>query len=209
MPILPQTASSIAALFASVYARVAWLIPVRGRPPWDGVSRASVALGHLSAPLSGGPSDPDVLWTRGSLRQFWAFLRSCSEAPGSVTGPLSLSFRAAPRSDHADSQGGFVSSAASESAYLLANRETEMTPSDPSSPVPIISASRGRLTDVDYMKVYCDAPRAMWVRRTLGQWESREDGHIEDPRVCAKAIRILEFAKLVLVDEKGEGVLIS
>lgn len=84
-----------------------------------------------------------------------------------------------------------------------------MTPSEPSSPVPIISASTGRLTDIDYMKVYCDAPRAMGVRRTLGQWEFREDGPIEDPRVCANAIRILEFAKLVLVDEKGEGVLIS
>jgi len=133
-------------------------------------------------------------------------LRSCSETPGSVTGPLSLSFCAAPRSDHAGSQGG---SADSESAYLPANRETEMTPSEPSSPIPIISASKGRLTDIDYMKVYCDAPRAMGVRRTLGQWEFGEDAPIEDPRVCAKAIRILEFAKLVLVDEKGEGVLIS
>jgi len=84
-----------------------------------------------------------------------------------------------------------------------------MTPSELSSPVPIISASKGRLTDIDYIKVYCDAPRAMWVRRTLGQWEFKEDGRVEDPRVCAKAIRILEFAKLVLVDERGEGVLVS
>ena len=84
-----------------------------------------------------------------------------------------------------------------------------MTPSEPSSPVPIISASKGRLADVDYMKVYCDAPRAMCVRRMLGEWEFKEDGRVEDPRVCAKAIRILEFAKLVLVDERGEGVLVS
>jgi hypothetical protein len=49
----------------------------------------------------------------------------------------------------------------------------------------------------------------MWVRRTLSQWEFKEDEGVEDPRVCAKAIRILEFAKLVLVDERGEGVLVS
>jgi hypothetical protein len=85
-----------------------------------------------------------------------------------------------------------------------------MTPSDPSSPlVPIASASNSRITDIDYVKVYCDAPRAMWVRRMLSQWEYNEDVRANGLRECGEAIRILEFAKLVLVDERGEGVLVS
>jgi hypothetical protein len=85
-----------------------------------------------------------------------------------------------------------------------------MTPLDPSSLAPIAIASKSRLTDIDYIKVYCDALRAMWVRRTLSQWEYKEEGkHTEDPGGHVEAIRILEFAKLVLVDERGEGVLVS
>jgi hypothetical protein len=49
----------------------------------------------------------------------------------------------------------------------------------------------------------------MSVRRTLGEWAYKEGGHVEDPRDLVEAIRILEFAKLVLVNEIGEGVLIS
>jgi len=84
-----------------------------------------------------------------------------------------------------------------------------MTPLDPSSLAPIAIASKSRLTDIDYMKVYCDALRAMWVRQTLSQWEYKEGRRTEDPGGYVEAIRILEFAKLVLVDERGEGVLIS
>jgi hypothetical protein len=83
-----------------------------------------------------------------------------------------------------------------------------MTPSDPSPFAPIASA-KSRLTDIDYVKIYCDAPRAMWVRRTLSKWEYREGGRTEEPVDCVAAIRILEFAKLVLVDERGDGVLVS
>jgi hypothetical protein len=85
-----------------------------------------------------------------------------------------------------------------------------MTPSDPPSPQPIASALKSRLADIDYVKVYCDAPRAMLVRQILREW-AYEDRHAGDPtrRDPMEAVRILEFAKLVLVDERGEGVLIS
>jgi len=83
-----------------------------------------------------------------------------------------------------------------------------MTPSDPEPPMPIVSASIGGLTDMDYVKVYCDAPRAMSVRRTLAQWTYEWDGCAEDAR-NVEDIRFLEFAKLVLVNEDGEGVLVS
>lgn len=214
VPIPPQNKSSIEALFSSIYSRVAWLIPVRGLPPWEGASRASIALSHISMSMLGdghlsASSDSDIVWTYSSFRQFWTFLRSCLETPGSVIGPLSLSFCAAsPRSDPTRSQRAPESS--TTSAYLLANRETEMTPSDPSSPLPIASASN-RLADIDYVKVYCDAPRAMLVRRMLREWAYEEGGHAGDPtrRDPMEAVRILIFLKLVLVNERGEGVLIS
>jgi hypothetical protein len=160
--------------------------------------------GHLSA-----SSDANIVWTYSSFRPFWTFLRSCLETLGSVTGPLSLSFCAAsPRSDPTGSQR--ASELSTTSAYLPANRETEITSSDPSSPLPIASASKSRLADIDYVKVYCDAPRAMLVRRMLREWAYDEDEHTGDPtRSPMEAVRILEFAKLVLVDERGEGVLIS
>ncbi|KAI9513476.1 hypothetical protein F5148DRAFT_1155943, partial [Russula earlei] len=70
LPVPPQTASSVEALLSSTYSRVAWLIPVRGSPPWEGVSGASVAL-------DGQPS------ASGGDYRFWTSLRSCSEAPDS------------------------------------------------------------------------------------------------------------------------------
>ena len=213
VPVPPQTESSIEALFSSIYSRVGWLIPVRGLPPWEDVSRARVALSDTSIQLLGHvlsstTNNSDIIWTYSSFRQFWTFLRSCSETSGSATGPLSLSFCAAPRPDPTGTQRG--SESPTTSAYLAANRETEITPSDHSPLVPIaISAPKSRLTDIDYVKVYCDAPRAMLVRRTLGEWAYKEDGHAEDPGNPVEVIRILEFAKLVLVNERGEGVLIS
>ncbi|KAF8480013.1 hypothetical protein DFH94DRAFT_739716 [Russula ochroleuca] len=212
VPVPPQTKSSIEALFSSIYSRVAWLIPVRGLPPWEGVSRGRVALGDISLSSLGHghlstSSDSDIVWTYSSFRQFWTFLRSSLETAGSVTGPLSLSFCAAPRSDPTGMPRGSEPSATS--VYLPANRETEIMPSDPSPLVPIARASKSRLADIDYVKVYCDAPRTMLVRRTLGEWEYKEGGHVEAPGNLVEAIRILEFAKLVLVNERGEGLLIS
>ena len=51
----------------------------------------------------------------------------------------------------------------------------------------------------------------MLVRRMLHEWAYEEGGHAGGltRRDTMEAVRILEFAKLVLVDERGEGVLIS
>lgn len=70
--------------------------------------------------------------------------------------------------------------------------------------MPIVRA----LTDIDYVKVYCDAPWAMSVRRALAQWTYEEDGRAEGARTVG-GIQFLEFAKLILVNERGEGVLVS
>ncbi|KAH8990768.1 hypothetical protein EDB92DRAFT_1863102 [Lactarius akahatsu] len=201
-PIPPQTTSSVEDLLSSIYARVAWLIPVRGVQPWNDVSRASVALGHLSVLGPGHLPASDIVWTHDALRQFWTFLCSCSETQGSVTGPLSLSFHTAPRSSSMRSQQGTTLPGASP--CHLANNESEMTSSDPEPLMPIVRV----LTDIDYVKVYCDAPWAMSVRRMLAQWTYEEDGCAEGARTVG-GIQFLEFAKLVLVNETGEGVLVS
>lgn len=188
---------------------------MRGLPPWEGASKASIALSHISMSSLGdgywsASSDSDIVWTYCSFRQFWTFLRSCLETPGSVTGPLSLSFCvASPRSDPTGSQRASESS--TTSTYLTANRETEITTSDPLSPLQIAGASKSRLAYIDYVKVYCDAPRAMSVRRILREWVYEDGGYGGDPtrRDPMEVVRILGFAKLVLVDERGEGVLIS
>ncbi|KAH9064607.1 hypothetical protein EDB87DRAFT_1598339 [Lactarius vividus] len=208
-PIPPQTTSSVEDLLSSTYARVAWLIPVRGAPSWNDVSRASVALGHFSALGPGHLPASDIVWTHDALRQFWSFLCSCSETLCSVTGPLSLSFHTAPRSSSMRSQQGTTSPGASP--CHLANNESEMVPFDPERPeplLPIVRASKPALTDIDYVKVYCDAPWAMSVRRALAQWTYKEDGCAEGARTVG-GIQFLEFAKLVLVSETGEGVLVS
>ncbi|KAI0299408.1 hypothetical protein B0F90DRAFT_1728484 [Multifurca ochricompacta] len=194
-PIPPQTTSSINALFSSTYSRVAWLIPVRGVPPWDGVSRASIAFGHLPVPWPVYLSSGDITWTHDSLRQFWFFLiscsKSCSETHSSVTGPLSLSFHTT-QAVLARSQRGIASPTAS--GYIPANRETGMTPPDPSPAPSAASASGTRLKDIDYIK---------WA------YEGKGNELSEDSRTRRKGFRVLEFAKLALVNERGEGILVS
>ena len=125
---------------------------------------------------------------------------------GSVTEPLSLSFCATSlRLGPAGLQRGFEPSPTS--AYLPSNRETEIIPSDPSSTLPIASTSKSRLADIDHIKVYY--PRAMLARRALGEWVYKEDRDAGDLRNPVEAIWILDFTKLVLVDKRREGVLIS
>ena len=82
-----------------------------------------------------------------------------------------------------------------------------MTPSNLEPLMPIVNALKPGLTDMDYVKVYCDAPRAMSVRRMLAQWTYKGEPDAEDARTV-ECIRFLEFTKLALINELGEGVLI-
>ena len=83
-----------------------------------------------------------------------------------------------------------------------------MTP-DPEPLMPIVTTSKPGLADMDYVKVYCDAPQAMSVRQTLVRWTYEGNGCTEDATGrTVTGIRFLEFAKLVLVNERGEGVLV-
>src|SRR6266404_1709312 len=70
-PIPPCTTSSVEDPLSSVYAR---LIPVHGELPWNNVSRASVALGHLRVLGTEYLTTNEIVWTHSALRQFWTFL---------------------------------------------------------------------------------------------------------------------------------------
>lgn len=74
--------------------------------------------------------------------------------------------------------------------------------------MPMVHALKSGLSDMDYVKVYCHAPCAMSVRRILAHWTYKGDGGQEDVRPV-EGIQFLEFAKLVLINESGEGVLVS
>lgn len=58
------------------------------------------------------------------------------------------------------------------------------------------------LSVLDHIKVYHDAPSAMHVRNALDVWAYIVPGQ-------EHKIRVLKHARLVLVDERAKGVLIS
>ncbi|KAG9082451.1 hypothetical protein FRC06_005062, partial [Ceratobasidium sp. 370] len=68
------------------WKRVAWIIPVRGRPPWEGCSSAAIA----SRPIVKARKKRTVLWTPAALRSLWTQLDGFRESKR--VGSLSLSF---------------------------------------------------------------------------------------------------------------------
>ena len=57
---------------------------------------------------------------------------------------------------------------------------------------------------VDYMKIYHEGPRRMIVRTALDVW-----GYNLDAKDGSQKVRPLKGAKLVLLDHRSRGVLIS
>ncbi|KAG8705579.1 hypothetical protein FRC08_001593 [Ceratobasidium sp. 394] len=71
------------------WKRVAWIIPVRGRQPWEGCSSAAIS----SRPIVKARKKRTILWTPAALRSLWAQLDGFRESKR--VGPLSLSFEPA------------------------------------------------------------------------------------------------------------------
>ncbi|KAG8700549.1 hypothetical protein FRC08_004634 [Ceratobasidium sp. 394] len=71
------------------WKRVAWIIPVRGRPPWEGCSSAAIS----SRPIVKARKKRTILWTPAALRSLWTQLDGFRESKR--VGPLSLSFEPA------------------------------------------------------------------------------------------------------------------
>ncbi|KAA1469450.1 hypothetical protein DENSPDRAFT_835077 [Dentipellis sp. KUC8613] len=213
----PHTPNSLPAFLASPFVRLAWIVPVRGTPPWDGATPASITDDEDTLPHgcdSNTIADSNsILWTHASLLEFWMFLLRCLRAV--QLAPTSLSFHTAPSS----SAGSSLVEPSSPYFVYGANRDISGvqapgTMSGEGSTVPPL-VPRKRLLDVDHIKVFCDAPRAMILRNLLDAWKYE----IDDPDDSSDAadgkarqkrkIRVLRCARLVLVDKKSAGVLLS
>lgn len=207
-PIPPHTLESAQAYIDDPFARLGWIIPIRGRLQFDGATSASMSAcgsgDHSSpeqclpvAPKPTDDTDPttsELVWTRDALIAFWEFLKGLREA-GRI-GPLSLSFRAVhpPTTPSMEPY-----------SYVGSHKQTTGPSGIPSSMSTVIptSASTGPaavpLQLVDHVKVYHDAWYTPTVRAILRAWSYQKDG---------QKIRLLKDARLVLVDERSRGLLI-
>ncbi|CAE7148342.1 unnamed protein product [Rhizoctonia solani] len=74
---------------SDTWGRAAWIIPVRGRPPWDGCSGAVVSLRPIKE-----RKKKIIVWTPASLRSFWTQMAGFRDTKR--VGSLSMSFEAVP-----------------------------------------------------------------------------------------------------------------
>ncbi|RPD61551.1 hypothetical protein L226DRAFT_461455 [Lentinus tigrinus ALCF2SS1-7] len=203
-PIPPHTLASAMDYIQDPYARLAWIIPVRGRLQWDGATAASVlACSHdPSAPVSDGQlpsinsdsSGTELIWTRDSLNDLWNVVKTLRE--GGRFGPLSLSFHVAMPAALASSmeQYSYVGSHKQASTSISISLSSSLSIYEPQT-----QHNRLPLRAIDYIKVYHDAKYTMNLRTVLRAWSYEKAG---------QKIRLLKEAKLVLVDELSRGLVI-
>ncbi|CAE6490962.1 unnamed protein product [Rhizoctonia solani] len=82
-------AEAAANFLSDTWGRAAWIIPVRGRAPWDGCSGAVVSLRPIKE-----RKKKIIVWTPASLRSFWAQMVGFRDTKR--VGSLSMSFEAVP-----------------------------------------------------------------------------------------------------------------
>jgi hypothetical protein len=87
-PAQDQTAAAEKFL-SDVWGRAAWIIPVRGRAPWEGCSGAMVSLRPIK-----DRKKRMIIWTPAALRSLWAQMAGFRDTKR--LGSLSMSFEAAP-----------------------------------------------------------------------------------------------------------------
>lgn len=195
------------------YARCAWVIPVRGNPPWPGCTAASV-LDPEYEPSFGprGPSgtSPDdalsgqIVWTQSALREFWDFLLKLRE--GGILGPIALSFHAAPtpRQESVPVTSGTPAIAAGhavETPSLVSEHASSSSTGSHAAPA-------APLLGTDHLKVYHGARYAMRLRHVLYAWtfEARPPEKAEGVSAVAR-VRVLKGARLALLDERAKAML--
>lgn len=226
-----HTVSSIQEFLLSD-SRGAWIIPVRGILPWQESTTASIlkpitelSLAYSTQALSnntpqgsnidlpnGVSESGEIIWTQTSLVSFWNFLLTLRQA--NTLGPLSLSFHAAPSHPHSH-------------AYSLSSPEYSLSSKGDDTGRNVLRSDsddgahlcRIPLLAVDHIKVYHDVEYAMLLRNVWDAWgflpQVKGAEVVIDQNKWAggdaklKKIRILKGAKLVLVDERSKGVLLS
>ena len=216
------TSETLSTLFKDPYARCGWIIPVRGTPPFPDCTSASVIAQPPTetsseqvcgdAVLPRGPtldvahkdSLGCIIWTADALQEFWKFLIAVREA--GKMGPIGLSFyctnpyNTSPFPFSNNTVAGQVLSQQNRSRDYSSKSQPQETTSDSRN---VVASS---LRDVDYVKIYVDAPYAPKMRDVLHAWGYECEGAGRDLR--RTKVRMFKGAKFVLVDERSKGVLV-
>ncbi|PFH51175.1 hypothetical protein AMATHDRAFT_3306 [Amanita thiersii Skay4041] len=166
----------------SEYSRTAWLIPVRGTLPWSLCTPAFI-LDDSEGDLR--KEEGWIQWTKAALAEFWTFLLGVRSA-GRV-GQLGLSFHIARTGQQ---EGG-----------TAATLSTDELPGSSSIQHGTVEVWSLPLCFADYVKIYHEANNAMSLRSVLDAWAYVTPG--------GQKIRVLKGTRLVLVDERSKGILIS
>lgn len=188
----------------SPHARSAWLVPIRGSIPWDDCTPAIILEASHTLPFPSQNSGDPITWTHASLASFWAFLLNLRSTCN--VGPLGVSFHASrPLLPQGGSAISSVFGLGNQAAFESRAPGTVNSRSNTSTPT---SDSRPPLAGVDFVKIYHEAPTAMYVRNALHVWSYQPEAATEDGETPGK-IRLLKGARLALVDERSKGILIS
>jgi hypothetical protein len=196
---------------ASPFSRSAWLIPIRGSLPWEGSTPALVLDPTYSMPASPDPNTGNpIMWTHASLVSFWLFLLHVQKTRR--LGALGISFQPSNSGSpftSSDPETAWGSLSLISGIGNQAGLESHVS-CEGRSMVTASPASYVTLSNVDHIKVYHEAPNAMHVRAVLFSWVypplflSEQNDTDRLP-----SIRVLEGARLVLVDERSQGILIA
>lgn len=205
VPIPPHTLP----FSASQFARTAWLIPIRGTFPWDASTSAVILDASFSMPISPNPNTGDpIMWTRESIASFWSYLLHLRDSHS--VGTIGLSF-------HASNSSSPMSNSQSMSrnyTSLMSRLGNQVTlepniTSDQGSTITSPLASHAVLSNVDHIKVYHEATNAMHVRSALFAWLYPPLSPEKKDVNRSLRVRVLSGARLVLIDERSQGVLIA
>ncbi|KAJ7777925.1 hypothetical protein DFH07DRAFT_569632 [Mycena maculata] len=175
------------------YTRRSWVVPVRGSPPWRHATSAVVLLDPTDLPVPPDPKTHDeITWTAPALAAFWSFLLVVRTR--NTVGPVGLSFHVSPYSSSNSTQPTYTELSGMGAQPL--SPEVGPPPSTASS----VRRATVPLSFLDYMKVYHDAADSMQIRNILDAWAYEPEVH---------KIRLLKGARLVLLDERSKGILVS
>ncbi|KAF9450792.1 hypothetical protein P691DRAFT_725331 [Macrolepiota fuliginosa MF-IS2] len=163
--------------------RCAWLVPIRGSLPWSESTSGMLLDSSYDTPISPTTQTNEIIWTHKAVSKFWAFLLEIRTA-GNL-GPIGLSFH--PASPPYGSE-----KSVRISKTLATERHTGLSRSSTSGSAPLV-------TTMDYIKIYHDWAKTLYLRRILDAW-SFEIGESK--------IRVLLGAKLVLLDDRSRGVMV-
>ncbi|KAF8635749.1 hypothetical protein AX15_000361 [Amanita polypyramis BW_CC] len=165
----------------SAYARTAWIIPVWGILPWSACTPAVV----LDEDEDGvGKEGGWIQWTQAALTEFWAFLLGV-RAAGKL-GQVGISFHVVTaREREASLSADTVNEQYSNSTHGIGELQVWSLP----------------LSSADHFKVYHEANNAMSLRKVLDAWAYTFPS--------GQKIRVLKRSRLVLVDERCRGILVS